>query len=348
MSIERHADNLIIAAGDVRPSMDGYEVIGVFNAGVSRLGDEAVLLLRIAEKPINADPDCVFVPVYDPKDEQTNIIRFQKNDPEIDFADPRLVVTKKGTYLTSISHLRLARSSDGIQFTIDDVPFMAAKENYETFGLEDPRITIIDGTFNITYVAVSDQGVATALASTIDFQKVTRHGIIFCPDNKDVVLFPEKVNSQYHALHRPSSPLFETQNLWIASSPDLVNWGNHICLCSTREGFWDEMKIGAGAPPFKTDKGFVEIYHGADRDNRYCLGALLLDLDDPSKIIARSELPLFEPEADYETKGFFGNVVFTCGLLYEERILKIYYGAADTAIACVTMSIDDVFRNLRL
>jgi predicted GH43/DUF377 family glycosyl hydrolase len=115
-----------------------------------------------------------------------------------------------------------------------------------------------------------------------------------------------------------------------------------------RAGFWDERKIGGSAVPFKTDQGWLEIYHGADRDNRYCLGAVLLDAKQPEKIIARAEKPILEPEADYETEGFFGNVVFSCGLLYEDDKLRIYYGVADTSIAYAQISLQDVLENLNL
>jgi len=117
---------------------------------------------------------------------------------------------------------------------------------------------------------------------------------------------------------------------------------------SRQASFWDEIKIGAGAVPFRIDQGWLEIYHGADRKNRYCLGAVLLDGHEPWKIIARSEKPIFESQTDYECDGFFGNVIFSCGLLYEDDKLKIYYGAADTAICFAELPLEDVLKNLNL
>jgi predicted GH43/DUF377 family glycosyl hydrolase len=272
---------------------------------------------------------------------------FSRNNPDIDFSDPRLIITPDQTYLTSISHLRLARSTDGVDFEIEDVPAIRPESEYETFGIEDPRISLIDGRYYIDYVAVSRFGVTTCLASTTDFKTYERHGVVFCPDNKDVVIFPETVNGRYYALHRPVSPLFAKQEMWISQSPDLYCWGKHRCLMGPRRDYWDELKIGAGAVPLKISQGWLEVYHGVDKNNRYCLGALLLDGREPWKIIARSEEPIFEPEAEYEINGFFANVVFTCGLLFEDGMLRIYYGAADTLICYAQLSLHEAIKALR-
>jgi len=115
-----------------------------------------------------------------------------------------------------------------------------------------------------------------------------------------------------------------------------------------RPGHWDEAKIGAGAVPFKTDRGWLEIYHGVDRNNRYCLGAVLLDDSEPWKVIARTNKPILEPQAGYECEGFFGNVVFSCGLICEDDKVKIYYGAADTVICCAELSLKEIIEALYL
>ncbi len=346
MKVFRSPNNPIIKPNDIKPSKDNFEVIGVFNAGVTRFKEEVILLLRTAERPINKNPDVVSTAIYDVSKGKLVIKEFSKGDPKNDFSDPRLIITPTGTYLTSISHLRLAHSKDGINFEIEDTPSIQPANDYETFGLEDPRISLIDNTYYINYVGVSNIGVTTCLASTKDFNTYKRHGVIFCPDNKDVVLFPERVNGKYYALHRPVSALFGKQEIWIAESPDLCCWGNHRCLIGPRPNYWDEIKIGASAVPFKVKQGWLEIYHGVDQENRYCLGAVLLDSQKPWNIIARSERPIFEPEADYECNGFFGNVVFSCGLLYEDYKLKIYYGAADTVICYAELSLEETIKSL--
>jgi len=348
MNVFRSPHNPVIRPEDVKPSRDDFEVIGVFNAGAARFENEIILLLRVAERPISKNLDVVLAAVYDLAEERPVIIEFSKDNPENDFSDPRLIITPTQTYLTSISHLRLARSKDGIDFEIDDIPSIFPANDYETYGLEDPRISLIDDTYYISYVAVSPLGVTTCLISTKDFNSYRRHGVIFCPENKDAVLFPDKVEGRFYALHRPASPLFKKQEIWIAESPDLHCWGNHRCLMGPRPGHWDEAKIGAGAVPFKTDRGWLEIYHGVDRNNRYCLGAVLLDDSEPWKVIARTNKPILEPQADYECEGFFGNVVFSCGLICEDDKVKIYYGAADTVICYVELSLKEIIEALDL
>jgi len=348
VSVYRWPHNPIIGPKDVKPSRSDFEVIGAFNAGVARFKDEVILLLRVAERPVSTHPDVTLVGIYDVAKSEIVLKEFSKDDPENDFSDPRLIVRPNETYLTSISHLRLARSKDGTNFEIEDSPAITAANDYETFGIEDPRVSLIDGTYYVTYVGVSPVGVTSCLISTKDFSSFRRHGVICCPENKDVVLLPGKVGGKYYALHRPVSPLFKKQDIWIAESPEMSCWGNHRCLMGPRAGYWDEVKVGASAVPFKIDKGWLEIYHGADRNNRYCLGAVLLDAKRPWEVIARAEKPIFEPEADYECEGFFGNVVFSCGLLCEEDKLKIYYGAADTAICYAELPLRETVASLNL
>ena len=347
MKVSRCASNPIIEPKDVKPSRKNFEVVGTFNAGVARFADEVILLVRVAEKPISEHPETALAGLYDTGSGKIITKKFPKNDHKIDFSDPRLIITPAGIYLTSISHLRLAHSKDGVNFKIEDKPAIEPANKYEAFGIEDPRISVIDGLYYINYVAACHYGITTRLASTKDFNSFDRHGAIFCPDNKDVAIFPERIGGKYYALHRPNSPLFRKNDIWISESPDLVCWGNHRYLMGPGRDRWDEIKIGAGAVPFRTEAGWVEIYHGVDRNNRYCLGAVLLDSKEPWKIIARTEEPIFEPEADYETEGFFGNVVFSCGLLCEDGKLKIYYGAADTTICYAELALQDVMDKLR-
>jgi len=348
MGAYRAPENPIVRPEDVKPSRDDFEVIGAFNAGVTRLRDEVILLLRVAEKPAAGGADMVLSPIYDVDAGEIIIRPFARDDPKNDFSDPRLIIRPKETYLTSISHLRLARSTDGIRFRIADTPALGPANEYETFGIEDPRITSIDSMFYIDYVGVSPLGVTTCLASTRDFQTFERHGVIFHPDNKDVVIFPARIAGRYHALHRPHSSLFLRNDVWLAESPDLLCWGHHRHLLGTRDGWWDELRIGAGAVPVRIDEGWLEVYHGADRNNRYCLGAVLLDAEQPWQVLARSDRPLFEPQTDYERAGFFGNVVFTCGLLLEDDRLKLYYGAADTSLCYAEIPLPDVYKSLGL
>lgn len=347
MSVLRYEKNPIIVPQDIPPYLKDYEVIGVFNAGVMRYGDEILLLLRVAERPVNPDPNVTLSPFYDVEKGQMDINRLQKGLPGYDFSDARGIGTPDGSLLTSISYLRIARSKDGLHFTIDGHPALFPENQYEIYGIEDCRITKIDDTYYINYSAVSNLGITTCLASTKDFTYIQREGVIFQPDSKNIVIFPQKIGGRFYALHRPSSSSFGKPSMWIAESPDLLCWGNHRFLMGCRPGTWDEARIGASCVPIKLEQGWLEIYHGADRNNRYCLGAVLLDADQPWRVIARSELPLLEPELDYEKEGFFGNVVFSCGALYEEGKLRIYYGAADTSMCYAEVEVEDVLKLLQ-
>jgi beta-1,2-mannobiose phosphorylase / 1,2-beta-oligomannan phosphorylase len=202
--------------------------------------------------------------------------------------------------------------------------------------------------YHLSYTKVSPESVGVGYMFTSDWKKFERRGMIFPPHNKDCAIFSEKINGKYYALHRPSSPELGGNYIWLAQSPDLLHWGNHKCIATSREKSWDSARVGAGAAPVRTSEGWLEIYHGATHENRYCLGALLLDIDDPSKVIARSEQAIMEPTADYEKTGFFGNVVFTNGQLVNGDILTIYYGASDEVICMAEFSISKILSSLKM
>lgn len=346
MKVFRYGNNPIISPENIKPSQEGWEVVGVFNPGVTIFNDEILLLVRVAERPILDDDNIVLAPYIEAENGEIKYYEFSKNDPKVNFSDSRVIYVNDVMYLTSISHFRIARSKDGVNFYIDDKPTIFPEGKLEEYGIEDPRITLIDGVYYITYSAVSSQGICTCLIKTHDFVNFERLGAIFCPDNKDVVIFPEKINGKYYALHRPSSGSRKQNDIWMADSPDLISWGSHRFLIGVRNGKWDSGRVGGSLVPFKTDKGWLEIYHGATVDHRYCLGALLLDLNEPWKIIGRSENPIMEPETTYEKQGFFGNVIFSCGGLLENGILKLYYGASDMYVAYAELQVNDILSSL--
>lgn len=352
--LSRRKENPLLTVGDVKPSRPDFKVDGIFNCGAAKYGSEYILLCRIAESVKCGREDYVAFPVIAEKNgsAQFEVVYLEKGShPEYNFNDSRTIT--KGTdayssvvYLTSFSHLRLARSSDGIHYRLDEKPFIMPDPVSERWGMEDPRVTCIEGTYYINYTAVSPNGAATALIETKDFRSFERKGIIFLPENKDVAVFPEKINGKYLAFNRPVPRSIGTPDIWLSESEDMVHWGNHRHFYGTSAGGWENGRIGGGAPPFRTEKGWVKIYHAADQNQRYCLGAFLLDLQDPMKILAKSKEPLLEPKADYELNGFFGNVVFTCGCIVERNQVEIYYGAADDKICRADISIDDLYRHL--
>jgi predicted GH43/DUF377 family glycosyl hydrolase/glycosyltransferase involved in cell wall biosynthesis len=377
--------NPLITPKDVEPSQEGFEVISTINPGVAKVGDEVVLLLRVAERPrpdAPPGPDAVLVdlsgpeprPVplpggltheqlvgmafFDHTQEPPRVVMgyVPRDLPGLDLSDPRTIRYRDtaggfamaqaefSDYLTHISHLRLARSSDGLRFEIDPEPTIVSATALEEYGVEDPRITKIGDTFHVTYVSVSRLGITTSRLATKDFRSFERLGTIMHPDQKDVVFFPEQVGGRYLAFTRPMPGSFgRVLGIWVADSDDLVHWGNHRPVAQPRAGMWDEMRIGASLVPIRVDGGWLEIYHGADRDNRYGIGALLVDAGDPTKVLARTDRPLMVPEADYERDGFLTDVVFPSGHIdLGDGDIRVYYGAADTSTCAADLSIDDV------
>jgi len=243
----------------------------------------------------------------------------------------------------------LARSRDGFNFEVEDNPvLLPAREGlfgkYEELGIEDPRATLIDGWFYIMYTAYSGYGARIALARTRDFHSFERVALVSEPGNKDGVLFPEKIDGKYMRLDRPIGQ--EVGSIWISYSEDLMSWGGSKVLVSPRGGHWDAWRVGASVPPFRTDHGWLEIYHGVRQTSAgpiYRAGTVLLDADDPSRVIARSKVALLAPREDYERLGDVGNVVFACGAIVEpDGEVKLYYGAADTCICVATANLDDI------
>ena len=317
------------------PSRDDFEVVGVFNPGAVKAVDEVILLARVAERPREHRQGFFGLPRWD-TDSRLVIDWVYADDYET--VDPRVVKRKADglVRLTFTSHLRVVRCGEGRAVReITDIKFCPALE-VEEYGVEDPRITPINGRYYFTYVAVSRHGPATALASTLDFRSFERHGVIFCPENKDVVLFPETIAGGFTALHRPVCRMpFTAPEIWTARSPDLIHWGAHWPL-ELSGGEWQSGRVGAGCPPVRVADGWLELYHGNRRPahqgdvGAYYGGAILLDPDEPSKVLRSMPEPFFHPETDFERSGFVPNVVFPTGLIRDGDRLLVYYGAADS------------------
>ncbi len=345
MLANRYINNPVLRPSDIRPSMEGMQIECLLNPGVFMFENKLCLLLRVAERPVQKEGQVSFPVLRDGKPE---ILSFMKDDPELDDTDPRVIKYKGKHYLTTLSHLRLVCSDDGETFYEPEgyAPIMGTGPQ-ETFGIEDCRVTTMEDGYHLTYTKVAPEGVGVGYLYTTDWKHFERRGMIFPPHNKDCAIFDRKTDGVYHALHRPSSPEIGGNYIWLAESPDLLHWGNHRCVAITRENWWDSARIGAGAAPISTPEGWLEIYHGADHQNRYCLGALLLDTGDPSKVIARSSDPIMEPTAEYERTGFFGNVIFTNGHVVNGDKLTIYYGASDEVICMAEFSVKEILKSLK-
>jgi beta-1,2-mannobiose phosphorylase / 1,2-beta-oligomannan phosphorylase len=343
---KRFPHNPILRPADIKPSRPEMLIECLLNPGVFRYDGKIWLLLRVAERP-NQEKGKLSFPIYE--NGEVQIQTFDLDDPDLDASDPRVVIYKRDYYLTTLSHLRLVCSDDGICFYEPrGYPFIGGVGEQETFGIEDCRVVEMEGNYHLTYTKVSANAVGVGYMKTRDWKNFDRLGMIFPPHNKDCTFFNEKIGDKYYALHRPSSPELGGNYIWLAESPDLIHWGNHQLIAKTRKGFWDSGRVGAGAAPIKTEHGWLEIYHGATKEHRYCLGALLLDLKDPSKVIARSENPVMEPVMEYEKKGFFGNVVFTNGHLVDGDKITMYYGASDEVICGAELSVNQILETLNI
>ncbi|MHB1293706.1 MAG: glycoside hydrolase family 130 protein [Anaerolineae bacterium] len=345
---KRFPENPIMTPRAVKPSRDGVNVQLTLNPGAFRYQGRTGLVMRVAEHPIQKK-GYLSTLFFDPAEPGgVRILEFREGDPDLMAEDPRKFTYRGTAYLSSISHLRLAWSDGGIHFTAEDQPALVGLGELEAYGVEDCRVVEIEGRYILTYTSVSAMGIGVSLSTTTDWKTFRRYGMVLPPTNKDVAVFPEQVGGRYLALHRPIGVYFGGLDMWVGASFDLSYWGDHRYLAGTRSGMWDSARIGAGAAPVRTEKGWLEIYHGADATHRYCLGAMLLDLDEPWRVIARSQEPIMEPTADYERKGFFGDVIFTNGHVVDGDTITLYYGASDEVICGATLSIADVLASLNV
>ena len=344
--VQRFPQNPLLRPEDFLPSRPDWKIECLLNPGVFRFQNRTWLVVRVAERPPQQKGRVTF-PILSATTGEMQILEFAHDDPLLDRSDPRVLRHDGVDYLTTLSHLRLLVSENGVQFQeVDKSVLLHGRGALETYGIEDCRVSQIDGAYYLSYTAVSPNGVAVGMRSTKDWKSFREHGLIFPPHNKDCALFEEKINGNYYALHRPSSVQLGGNYIWLAESPDLSYWGKHICLARTRPGMWDSARVGAGAAPIRTPHGWLAIYHGADKNNRYCLGGLLLDLDQPWKVLARSHEPLMEPDTDYECNGFFGKVIFTNGHVVDGDEITLYYGAADMVVCGAKLQISKVLDTL--
>jgi len=243
------------------------------------------------------------------------------------------------------STLGYASSSDG--FSIDerlDKPAYFPRADFENRGCEDPRLMVVEGRLYMTYTGYdgSTPRVAISSISIDDFIKhkwsgwsmpeaITPHGIA----NKDAAILPEPIKDKYMIFHR----VHESICADFVSSLDFTKERVNQCIeiIAPRRGMWDGGKVGISSPPVKTKNGWLMLYHGVSWSTTYRVGAILLDLEDPTIVIARTAIPLFEPEEEYERKGLVPNVVFPCGMVVRGGTAYIYYGGGDSVIGVATI-----------
>lgn len=246
--------------------------------------------------------------------------------------------------------LYLARSKDGYRFKVANKPFISSStdapfEEYEHYGVLDPKITLLEDVYYITYSASGEHGFRLALAETKDFESVRKLGFISEPDSKGGLLFPEKINGKYAKLEMP----MDGGRIWISYSEDLIYWGGYDEIMSPRGGYWDFHKIGPAVPPVRLEDGkWLLLYYGVKNTSAGTLsriGAAFLDPEDPSKVILRTNIPILSPREMYERVGDIPNTVFSCGAILEDDKLLLYYGASRSCICVGMTTVSEIMNN---
>jgi beta-1,4-mannooligosaccharide/beta-1,4-mannosyl-N-acetylglucosamine phosphorylase len=246
------------------------------------------------------------------------------------------------------NHFHVATSSDGVHFEVSPEPIEYPLRDTEERFLDnrfDMRITPLEGTYYVTHASwLGGLGSCIGLARTDDFKTLNAVGRLSVPSNRNAALFPEKINGRYARLERPQD-VDGSGRIWISYSPDLIYWGDSqpVVLPKTP---WSASKSGPGAVPIKTDHGWLCIYHATAKNcatENYYLGVMLLDLDEPHKVLAAPRQFILQPEMPYECMGQVPNVVFTNGaLLMPDGMVNIYYGGADTRVCLAQAKLDDL------
>ncbi|MBO2942655.1 glycoside hydrolase family 130 protein [Paenibacillus sp. F411] len=272
-----------------------------------------------------------------------------------DYGDP----VKQTLAPSHTTNIGIAFSSDGIHWDVKPEPIFHLKDE-EFIRAYDPRLTVIDGRVYMCFAVDTRHGLRGGIAVTDDFEHFEILSLTV-PDNRNMVLFPEKIHGNYVRLERPF-PVYsrgrDRFDMWMSESPDLKYWGNAQLVLGVEDVPYANDKIGPGAPPIKTKYGWLTTIHAVDIDQsrgkngwedtwkkRYTAGICLLDLNNPHKVLGLYKDPLIAPEADYELEGFRTNVIFPGGMILEDDgEVKIYYGASDTVECVATADVDDLVK----
>ena len=275
-----------------------------------------------------------------------------------------------------VVRLALATSDDGYHFSRPDEPLVSpSRDGFDAGCIEDPRIVKMGDYYLITYAArafppgeywlqsraryqpptmpadmpfaLRTNATSTGLLVTRDFRTFIRAGRLTDPtvDDRDVILFPEKIHGKYYMLHRPMEWVgngFGTQypSIWIASGDDLLKLSESRLIAAAKYDW--ETKIGGNTPPLRTERGWLTIFHAVGADKRYRLGAMLLDLEDPTQVLHRTPKWILQPEKDYELEGPYNGCIFPCGKVVINGKLFVYYGGADKHVALATCMLEEL------
>ncbi len=256
-----------------------------------------------------------------------------------------------------LPRLHFGRSGDGLTWRIEPEPIQFVDEAGDPANplyAYDPRVARIDGTYYLTW-CTDKHGPTIGVATTADFSTFVRLEDAYLPFNRNGVLFPRRFDGNFVMLNRPSdnghTPFGD---IFISQSPDMCYWGKHrhVMAADSGGGWWDDTKIGAGPIPIETDEGWLMLYHGVGNSCNgyvYSMGGVILDRDDPARVLHRGKEYLLSPETDYESVGYVPNVFFPCAALCDSDTgrLAVYYGAADTVTAVAFGYVDEIMQTIR-
>ena len=373
----------LIEPKDIKPSSKDFKIIGVLNPAAVRMKNGKIFMyVRVIEKLIKTEDSkyCYSPRLIGTNNFKVKIEKFNKKkikaNSDLDF------IFNDGTKrMTFLSHFRkIILDKTGFQvLEIDEKPSFYGIKSSGEFGVEDPRITKIKDKYVMTYVTLSEnENISTSLAISKDLKNWERKGIIFGEQDKDVVIFPEKINGRYVAFDRPEGTFhFSLPHIWIAYSPDLICWGNLGSINLYKRGDKQYTRNGAGPPPIKTKDGWLLLYHSVEKrkiskqekkkfgmalklfklertdietTDFYSVGAALFKLNDPSKLIARSKELIIHPEKEYEASQFENKrVVFPTGMVLDKnkKDILIYSGSGDFITTVKKVSLEEICKSLK-
>jgi beta-1,2-mannobiose phosphorylase / 1,2-beta-oligomannan phosphorylase len=345
----------LVTPSDIVPIQSGLNVIGAFNPGAIVVDNRLLLLVRVA------------VTAEDQRDGQFARLRFVDGRmlfdwmPTDDFiTDDKRVMRRRDDgriFLSSLSYLQMIWIENYLeppdQWKLTQGNTILPESLYEVFGIEDPRCTWIDGCFYVTYTSVSSHGACTSLMTTTDFKTFKRHGVVFPCENKDVVLFPDRIAGKIHSLHRPvSATAFCPPEIWTASSEDGICWGHHHVLASGSAEFESD-RIGAGTPPVRHNGRYLAIYHASEKSRSSTrvgtyVGAVIemIICHGRVQLQRRSHKPLMVPTEAWELNGFVPNVVFPTGVVVLKDQWLVFYGAGDTSVGVASITLHEITQSL--
>lgn len=352
----------ILGPEHLAPSLPGFVVAGVLNAGFFYFAGKLLLVVRVDEvvdshivneskEKYGADDA---VPFFDYETSTLSAVPVNyppHYDPDHDYLviSPSFgMVTSRRIYFSYLSHLRLLEVDPDCSYRTDTI-ILSPSYRHDCYGCEDARAVIVDNTITLIYNGLGICGSTIHRAQLADNLSVASREMILAPDQKHGCLFPHRISGQLIMATRPLVRTYvNAAGIWLYSSYDGVRWKVLGPVVLPRpDNIWDSIRVGPGAPPIRTNKGWLLFYYGVDKDRSYHTGAVLLDLKNPTQIISRSSMPLLSPEYDWELNGRRADTVFPSGANFDGKDrVQLYYGAADTCVGVATFSLDELVSHM--